>query len=146
MVYGMLPTHMAIKVNNKMQSELVLKVEDLNTNFYLREGIVRAVDGVDFELESGRVLGIVGESGCGKSVTGYSILRVIRPPGKITRGHIIYYGNRDKQIDIMNLQQNSEQIRAIRGKEISMIFQEPMTALSPVHSIGSQLAEGIQIH
>jgi oligopeptide/dipeptide ABC transporter ATP-binding protein len=118
----------------------LLQIEDLCTWFYTLEGVVRAVDGVSLEVKGGEVLGLVGESGCGKSMTALSILRLFpSPPGKIVRGQISFEGE--------NLLLLSEaRMRAIRGKSISMIFQEPMTSLNPVLTIGSQVSETILTH
>jgi len=120
--------------------EAILKVQDLTVSFKTDEGIVRAVDRVSFDVFPGDVLGIVGESGCGKSVTAMSLLRLIpQPPGKIERGRVWFEGR-----DLLSLPVTG--LRAIRGARISMIFQEPMTALSPLHRIGRQLVETQQFH
>jgi peptide/nickel transport system ATP-binding protein len=118
----------------------LLEVENLRTYFYTRDGVVRAVDGVSFSVESGETLGVVGESGCGKSVTSLSILRLIAsPPGRIVSGRIGFAGR--------NLLELSErEMRSVRGNEISMIFQEPMTSLNPVLTIGRQIAETVEVH
>ena len=117
----------------------ILEVTNLKTNFYTRSGIVQAVRGVDFELDKGEALGIVGESGCGKTVTGLSILRLIEPPGKIVEGTIKF-----KNIDI--LKQSEKEIIKIRGNKISMIFQDPMSSLNPVLTIGNQITESLILH
>jgi len=117
----------------------LIKVEDLKTYFYTEDGTVPAVDGVSFSIEAGKTMGLVGESGCGKSVTSLSIMRLIPPPGKITGGKIIFDGT-----DLLELPES--EMRRIRGNKISMIFQEPMTSLNPVFTIGSQIAEVIQLH
>ena len=118
----------------------ILRVNDLKTYFDTEGGVVRAVDGVSFELEAGRTLGIVGESGCGKSMTAYSILGLIpQPPGRIAGGEILF---EDRNL----LQLPPRQIRAIRGNDIAMIFQEPMTSLNPVFTVGEQIAEAIRLH
>ena len=122
-------------------SDLLLEVKDLHVNFYITEGVVQAVNGVNFTLERGKTLGIVGESGCGKSVTARAILNMVRPPGRIVSGEIIYYGRPDGPIDLVKLDPQGPEIRRIRWGEISMIFQEPMTSLSPVHTIGNQIIE-----
>jgi peptide/nickel transport system ATP-binding protein len=119
----------------------VLQVRGLKTHFELTEGRIRAVDGVDLSIEPGETLCVVGESGCGKSVTARSILQLVEPPGRIVGGTIDYNGT-----DIAALNPKSQAIRAIRGKEIGMIFQEPMSALSPVHTIGRQIIESIRLH
>ena len=118
----------------------LLQVKDLRTYFYTEEGVVKSVDGVSYELEEGETLGLVGESGCGKSVSALSILRLIpQPPGKIVSGEIIFDGK-----DLLKL--DEEEIRHIRGNRIAMIFQEPMTSLNPVLTIGRQLTEALELH
>jgi peptide/nickel transport system ATP-binding protein len=118
----------------------LLQVKDLQTSFFTPEGEVRAIDGVSFEIGEGKTLGLVGESGCGKSVTSLSIMRLIpSPPGKIVGGEIFYRGR-----DLLRL--NNEAMRRIRGNEISMIFQEPMTSLNPVFTVGNQIGEAIKLH
>ncbi len=118
----------------------LLEVEDLGTWFYTRQGIVKAVDGVDFQVASGETLAIVGESGCGKSMTALSLMRLIPdPPGRIVTG-AIRLGGRDL------LKITEEEMRGVRGNEISMIFQEPMTSLNPVMTIGKQIAESLILH
>jgi len=121
-------------------------VRDLRVDFPLDEGTVRAVDGVTFSLERGRTLGVVGESGCGKTVTAQSILRIVPRPGRIVGGEILYYPPNGPALDLVKLDPYGPRIRAIRGKEIAYIFQEPMAALSPVHTIGHQMAERIRLH
>ncbi|MEW5766472.1 MAG: ABC transporter ATP-binding protein [bacterium] len=118
----------------------LLKVEDLTTYFHLDEGLVRAVDGVSFTVNQGETLGIVGESGCGKSVTSLSIMRLIpNPPGRIEKGKIYFKGQ-----DLLCLSES--EIRKIRGKEIAMIFQEPVASLNPVFTVGHQISEAIRLH
>jgi peptide/nickel transport system ATP-binding protein len=118
----------------------LLEIEDLKTHFFTRDGIVRAVDGVSFSVASGETLAVVGESGCGKSVTSLSVLRLIAsPPGRIVDGRIRFLGQ-----DLLQLPERK--MRAIRGNEISMIFQEPMTSLNPVLSIGRQIRETLTLH
>ena len=126
-------------------SQPILEVHDLHVHFKMLAGIVRAVDGVDFTVERGRCLGIVGESGCGKSVTARSILRLL--PSSDTSGQILYHPDGDGQpIDLVSLDAKGDAIRAIRGKDIAMIFQEPMTSLTPVYTIGEQIMESIRQH
>src|SRR5512136_2597889 len=125
--------------------KMLLEIKDLRISFPLDEGTVKAVDGIDLAIERGSVLGLIGESGCGKSVTAQSILRIVPPPGRIVGGTITLGKNGDR-VDLTALRANGDDIRAIRGKEISMIFQEPMTSLSPVHTIGSQIEEAILLH
>ena len=125
----------------------ILKVEGLKTVFKTDTGLVKAVDGISFEVKRGQVLGVVGESGCGKTVAALSILQLIRPPkGKITAGRIIYYNSNKSEIDIASLKPISKEMRNIRGREISMIFQEPMVALNPVLSVGDQIIESLTLH
>jgi peptide/nickel transport system ATP-binding protein len=117
----------------------LLKVKDLSTHFHLAHGTLKAVDGVDFSLEEGETLAIVGESGCGKSVTAYSIMRLIIAPGRIESGEVLFAGQ-----DLMQLP--AEDMRNLRGNRISMIFQEPMTSLNPVLTVGTQITEGLILH
>ncbi len=121
-------------------SDEVLEVRDLRTYFHTDEGVVPAVDGVDFTLKRSKTLCVVGESGCGKSVTAFTIMRLIpMPPGKVESGEILYNGK-----DLVRLTEN--EMRKIRGNEIAMIFQEPMTSLNPVYTIGNQIVEAIVLH
>jgi len=129
----------------KNKSDLLLQAKNVKTYFYLEEGILKAVDNVSFEIRKEMVLGIVGESGCGKSVTAQSILRIVPDPGKTLEGEILLHQN-GNVIDLVKLDPYGKEIRAIRGKEITMIFQEPMTSLSPVHTIGNQIMEAILLH
>jgi len=137
-----------------MADEILLEVKGLKTHFLLDEGVVRAVDGVDFTVKKGQTLGIVGESGCGKSVSAFSILQLVTPPGKIVEGQVLLHRQNSADdvsaqtvtTDIAALQFNSEQLRKIRGAEIAMIFQEPMTSLSMMHTIGFQITEAILLH
>ncbi|RMF00894.1 MAG: ABC transporter ATP-binding protein [Chloroflexi bacterium] len=124
----------------------LLSVRNLKTYFSLDEGQVKAVDGVSFDVNPGQVVGIVGESGCGKSVTIKSILRIIQKPGKIVDGQILFRHNGDSMLDLTQLNAQSEQMRQIRGAEIALIPQEPMAAFSPVHTIGNQIEEAILLH
>jgi peptide/nickel transport system ATP-binding protein/oligopeptide transport system ATP-binding protein len=120
--------------------DLLLQVKDLKTYFYTDDGIVKAVDGIDFTIRKGETLGMIGESGCGKSVSALSILQLVQnPPGKIINGEIWFKGE-----DL--LKKKTEQMRKIRGNDISMIFQEPMTSLNPVYTIGEQISEAIILH
>ncbi len=121
-------------------AERLLEVEDLRTYFYTEDGVVPAVDGISFTLDKGKTLGIVGESGCGKSVTSLSVMRLIAsPPGKIVSGKISFEGK-----DLLKI--SEKEMRKVRGNEISMIFQEPMTSLNPVFTIGDQICEAILLH
>jgi len=123
------------------ESDIVLSVRDLSVDFTQRRGSFRAVDRVSFDLRAGRTLGIVGESGSGKSVTARALMQLVDPPGRITGGSI-----RLGEVDIAQLPRRGEAIRAIRGADISMIFQEPMSSLSPVHTIGAQVMEVLELH
>ncbi|MFW6058540.1 MAG: ABC transporter ATP-binding protein [Phycisphaeraceae bacterium] len=125
----------------------LLRVRNLKTHFLLDAGTVRAVDGVDLELHRGKTLCIVGESGCGKSMTGYSIMRLINKPGRIVEGEILFDPeDAGEPIDLATLHADGEAIRRVHGNQIGMIFQEPMTALSPVHTVGSQIVEAVRLH
>jgi oligopeptide/dipeptide ABC transporter ATP-binding protein len=118
----------------------LLELQGLATHFFVEEGVSKAVDGVDYAINSGETLGVVGESGSGKSVTALSIMRLIQsPPGRIVSGRILFEGH-----DL--LQYSEERMRELRGNEISMIFQEPMTALNPVFTVGDQIAEAVRLH
>jgi len=125
----------------------LIDVRGLKTYFYTEDGVVRAVDGVDFTIEPEKTLGIVGESGCGKSVTALSIMGLVQsPPGKIAAGEIIYSQDGKKEVDLTKLNPKGREYRSIRGNEIAMIFQEPMTSLNPVYTIGNQIMEAIILH
>ena len=121
-------------------AERLLEIKGLKTHFFTEEGVVRAVDGIDLYIDKGETLGVVGESGCGKTVTALSIMKLIAmPPGKIVAGQMLYGGR-----DLVTLP--PAQMRKVRGKEISMVFQEPMTSLNPVFTIGEQIAEAVRLH
>jgi oligopeptide/dipeptide ABC transporter ATP-binding protein len=131
--------------------EAILSIRDLATHFVMDEGVVRAVDGVSFDLHAGEVVGIVGESGCGKSITMKSVLRLVQKPGRIVGGKIIYRrpaaGKRKElSVDLAQLRPEGRRIREIRGGDIALIPQEPMASFSPLHSIGSQIVEAILLH
>jgi peptide/nickel transport system ATP-binding protein/oligopeptide transport system ATP-binding protein len=118
----------------------LLDIQDLKTYFFTEDGVVQAVDGVSFDIEPGQKVGLVGESGCGKSVTALSIMRLVPdPPGRIVEGKVLFQGR-----NLLDL--NKEEMRRIRGASISMIFQDPMTSLNPVFTVGSQIDEAIQLH
>ena len=127
-------------------TEPVLQVEDLQVHFFLDEGLVRAVDGVSFDVHPGQVVGIVGESGCGKSVTMKAILQIVEPPGRIVGGRIHFQKHSGDTVDLTRLSAKSAELRAIRGAEIALIPQEPMAAFSPVHSVGEQIIEALRLH
>ena len=118
----------------------LLEVKNLKTHFFTTDGIVKAVDGISYEVAEGEVVGIVGESGCGKSVGAMSIMRLVAsPPGRIVEGEVLFGGE-----DL--LQMDEREMRGIRGNSISMVFQEPMTSLNPVLTIGRQLTETLELH
>ncbi len=132
----------------------LIEIKNLRTYFHLAEGVVRAVDGVDLDIMRQKTLGIVGESGCGKSIMSLSMLRLLPPSGRIEGGEILFHksvaeshaGSQGEVIDIVKLDPNSPEMRSIRGNQISMVFQEPMTAMSPVLTIGRQITEAIMLH
>ena len=124
----------------------ILEIKELKTYFKLDEGTLKAVDDVSYSLRRKETIGIIGESGCGKSVTAHSILRTIQLPGKVISGEINYMGEDGKAVDLVKQDPNGKYMRGLRGKEISMIFQEPMASLSPVYTIGSQIIEAVRVH
>jgi len=125
----------------------ILEVRDLRTYFFPEEGTVRAVDGAHLDVYPRRTLGIVGESGCGKSVTARSILRIVERPGRIVSGSILLRrDDADAGVDLTQLTPDGREMRHIRGEDIALIFQEPMTSFSPVHTIGSQIVETVRLH
>lgn len=117
----------------------LLEIKDLATYFYTPEGVVKAVDGISYDLQEGEILGLVGESGCGKSVSALSLMRLIQKPGRTVAGEAIFNGT-----DVLSIQ--DAEMRTIRGKDMAMIFQEPMTSLNPVLTVGKQLTETIELH
>src|SRR3979490_2281173 len=122
-----------------MTADRRLQVEDLHTQFFTSRGVVRAVDGVSLHIDAGETLGIVGESGCGKTITALSILRLVPDPGRIVSGRILFRGN-----DVVKM--DDEEIRDFRGNDGAMIFQDPMTSLNPVTKIGPQIEEHMTAH
>jgi len=120
-------------------TEELLKIDNLKTYFYTSSGTIKAVDTVSFSIKPGETLGLVGESGCGKSVTALSIMRLVSSPGRIVSGQVIFKGR-----DLLKL--SEAEMRAVRGNDIAMIFQDPMTSLNPVFTVGSQIAEAVQAH
>ncbi len=126
--------------------EPILQVRDLHTHFFADEGAIRAVDGASFDVYAGRTLGIVGESGCGKSVTARSILRIVERPGRIVSGEILLRRADNSVVDLTKLPVDGAELRAIRGGNIGLVFQEPMSSLSAFHTIGNQLIEAIRLH
>jgi len=135
-----------------LDNNVLLEIKDLRVSFPLDEGTVRAVEGVDLTMRRGEVLGVVGESGCGKSVTAHSVLRILATPGRIDSGQILFHppGSSDTNgsgvVNLASLNPTGPEIRNIRGKDIAMIFQEPMSSFSPVHTIGSHIIEAILLH
>ncbi len=121
------------------ENNALLQVKGLKTYFYTEDGVVKAVDGVDFHVNAGEILGLVGESGCGKSVTSFSVMRLVNSPGKIVDGEIFFEGQ-----DILKVDEKTMQ--GVRGNQISMIFQQPQTSLNPVFTVGDQIVEVIRIH
>ncbi len=144
------------------ESKVLLEVKDLQTHFFLHEGVVRAVDGVTLSVLAGRTLCVVGESGCGKSITARSILRLIERPGRIVGGQLLWSNQSpedgqstrsgrsilrgDDAVDLAALPEGSEELRSVRGAEIAMVFQEPMASLSPMYTVGNQITEAIRLH
>ncbi len=124
----------------------ILEARDLRTYFHLPEGTLKAVDGVDLQIAPRQTVGVIGESGSGKSVTAQSILQIVPPPGRVESGEILLRRSDGEVVDIRQLSPRGRAIRDIRGAEISMVFQEPMTSLSPVHAIGPQIVEAIRLH
>ena len=143
---------MASNENGAGSQEILLEIRDLKTYFALDEGTVRAVDGVDLDVRRKQVVGVVGESGCGKSMTAMSVMRLVPPPGQIVEGEIRFHRQFDDRadakdiVDLAQFESNDRQLRDIRGNQISMVFQEPMTALSPVRTVGKQITEAILLH
>ena len=121
------------------ESDPILEIKGLQTYFFTEDGVVKAVDGVDLTLHVGEVLGLVGESGCGKSVTSFSVMRLVDAPGKIVGGEILFEGR-----DLLKLDEAGMQL--VRGNHISMIFQQPQSSLNPVFTVGDQIVEILQIH
>jgi oligopeptide/dipeptide ABC transporter ATP-binding protein len=118
---------------------MLLEVRDLRTFFYTSRGVAHAVDGVSLSLDAGQTLGLVGESGCGKSVTSLSVMRLVGPPGRIVSGSVVFDGR-----DLLAV--SDEEMRRVRGDDIAMIFQDPMTSLNPVYTVGNQIAEAVRLH
>jgi peptide/nickel transport system ATP-binding protein len=137
-----------------MSEDLLLEIKGLKTQFFLDEGLVAAVNGVDLNIRRGTTLGLVGESGCGKSVTAFSILNLVTPPGRVVDGKILYHRANStangamqvETIDLAALNPDGKQMSTVRGREIAMIFQEPMVSLSMMHTIGFQIEEAILLH
>ncbi len=134
--------------NTHLDTSTILEIKNLKTYFFLDSGTVMAVDGVDLKLDRNVTLGLVGESGCGKSVTARSIMRLIQsPPGRIVEGQVLYHRKQDQSIvDIAALDSRGSMMRNLRGMEIAMVFQEPMTSLNPLYTVGKQIAEAVKLH
>lgn len=135
--------------NEKTRSiaQPALEIRNLHTYFFLERGIVKAVSGVNLRLEQKSTLGVVGESGCGKSITAMSAMRLIKdPPGKIVGGEILLRRRDGTTVDIVKLDRQGAEMRSIRGAEMAMVFQEPMTSLNPLYTVGDQIAESVQLH
>src|SRR5688500_10727083 len=139
---------------SKTENEPLIEVKDLRVEFDVRAGIVKAVDGLNLTIYRGKTLGVIGESGCGKSMTARAILNMIPKPGKITQGNIVYHrrvksnghAQLDDIVEITELDPDGKVIRQIRGGEIGMIFQEPMSSLTPVYTAGAHINEGVSLH
>jgi peptide/nickel transport system ATP-binding protein len=129
-----------------MSNNLLLEIHDLHTHFFLDQGTIKAVNGANLQLRRGKTLAVVGESGCGKSITARSILQIVDSPGRVVAGAIRYWRDSGDVLDLAQLHPNDATLRDIRGKEISMIFQEPMTSLSPLYTVGNQIAENARLH
>jgi peptide/nickel transport system ATP-binding protein len=130
---------------NSVSGGPILELDKVTTDFNLSAGVLRAVDNISFTLNRGEALALVGESGCGKSITVKTIMRLIRKPG-LSRGKILFHGEGEKPVDLLGLNEKGAEIRRIRGKYINMIFQEPMNAFSPVHTIANQMIEALMLH
>ncbi len=126
--------------------DYILQIKNLKTYFKLDAGMLKAVDDVTFNLKRNETIGIIGESGCGKSVTAHSILRTVQSPGKVLGGEILYHDQAGGTVDLVGYSPDSREMRKIRGKDISMIFQEPMASLAPVYTIGAQMTEAVMVH
>jgi peptide/nickel transport system ATP-binding protein len=132
---------------HRSTTDSLLLIDDLKTHFFTRDGVVKAVDGVTIEIKPGETVGVVGESGCGKSVTAHTVLRLLPPKvSRIVGGAVRFTRRNGSVVDLTKIDPKGGLIRSIRGDEIAMIFQEPMTSLSPVHTVGSQIAEAIMLH
>jgi len=130
-----------------MDEKPLLEIRDLKTHFLTSLGTVKAVDGISLDIRRDEIVGVVGESGCGKSVAARSIMGIVPPPGEIVGGSILYYGvPGDVPLDLATLDAGGEQMRSLRGREIAMVFQEPMSCLSPVHTVGNQLGEAVRLY
>ncbi len=140
------PFHAELRARSAIMQDITLELKDVETHFFLREGILKALNGVSFSVTRHSTLGVIGESGCGKSVTTQSILRIVPAPGRTINGSINFTPSDGEEVNLLELEPDGPAIRAIRGRQISMIFQEPMASLSPVHTIGDQISEMILLH
>ncbi|WP_417522873.1 ABC transporter ATP-binding protein [Marinovum sp.] len=129
-----------------MPTDPLIQIRDLQTHFFTDDGVVKAVDGVDLDIHANRTLCILGESGCGKSIMARSILRIVDAPGRIVEGSILYRNAHGGSVDLATARPGSRQLREIRGQDIAMIFQEPMSSLGPIQKIGRQITETIMLH
>ena len=139
-------TQPGANIGADLSEDTAISVRNLKTHFFLEEGTLKAVDNVSFDVKNGATVGIIGESGSGKSVTARSILRIVPKPGRIVGGEILAKSSTLGVVDMAKLKESGEKIRSVRGKDVAMIFQEPMTSLSPVHTVGNQIVEAILIH
>ena len=128
------------------ETDAIIEINDLSVHFPVEEGTLKAIDSVSFSIAERQMFGLIGESGCGKTVTAQSLMRLVPKPGQIVGGSIKFQSETGSVVDIAQLDTSGPEIRAIRGNEIAMIFQEPMSSLSPIHSIGNQLMEAIRLH
>lgn len=130
---------------NESKRDVLIEIKNLKVKFRTDEGVVNALNGVSYSIPKGKTIGLVGESGCGKSVSANTIMRILPSNGWVEEGSIIYYGSTEP-FDIIDLDEKDKRISLLRGKEISMIFQEPMTSFCPVYTIGNQIIEAIKLH
>ncbi len=130
----------------RKQAQSIIEVDNLSVHFHVDEGRLKAVDGVSFTIAEQQMFGLIGESGCGKTVTAQSLMRLVPRPGEIVGGSINFFSELGGKTDLAQLDESGSEIRAIRGNEIAMVFQEPMSSLSPIHSIGNQLMEAVRLH
>lgn len=134
------------KAGERKKAQSIIDVDNLSVHFHVDEGRLKAVDRVSFTIDERQIFGLIGESGCGKTVTAQSLMRLVPKPGQIVGGSINFFGEMGGVTDLVQLDKSGSQIRAIRGNEIAMVFQEPMSSLSPIHSIGNQLMEAVRLH
>ncbi|MCY4018843.1 MAG: ABC transporter ATP-binding protein [Chloroflexi bacterium] len=130
----------------RKRAQSIIDVDNLSVHFHVDEGTLKAVDRVSFTIAERQMFGLIGESGCGKTVTAQSLMRLVPKPGQIVGGSINFFGEQGGKTDLVQLDKSGSEIRAIRGNEIAMVFQEPMSSLSPIHSIGNQLMEAVRLH